>query len=183
MRLIIVLDIETTGLSPIYDMICEIGIVLFDLDSGYFKPLFNQVVYESDKYFDKDCWIIQNSDLTYKKINHAKELESFRPILQFIFDLNFPITAFNQSFDFGFLERRDYKIQNKFWDPMLKLTPIIKLRRYNGDYKWPSVQEAWSFFFPNSKYHENHRALDDAIHEAKIIHKTHNYLREIGVIQ
>jgi DNA polymerase-3 subunit epsilon len=36
------------------------------------------------------------------------------------------------------------------------------------DAKWPKVEEAWEYFFPDTKYIEAHRALDDAQHEALI---------------
>jgi len=31
------------------------------------------------------------------------------------------------------------------------------------------MQEAWDNLFPNTNYREKHRAVDDAIHEAKIV--------------
>jgi DNA polymerase-3 subunit epsilon len=39
------------------------------------------------------------------------------------------------------------------------------------DAKWPKVEEAWEYFFPDIKYIEAHRALDDAQHEALIAHE------------
>jgi len=179
MKLIMVLDIETTGFDPYSDMICEIGIVLLDLNSGSIKPSFNRVIFEDNKYIDRNCWIFKNSNLSYEHVrNRGMSLETIGPILQSIFNLNIPTTSFNQTFDFGFLEQRGFIISNRFWDPMIKLTPILKILRYNGSYKWPSVQEAWDFFYPNIHYKEKHRALDDAIHEAKIIYKTNQYLKK-----
>jgi DNA polymerase-3 subunit epsilon len=37
--------------------------------------------------------------------------------------------------------------------------------------KWPSVMEAYKFFFPESKYIEQHRGADDAFYEADIVQK------------
>ena len=53
---------------------------------------------------------------------------------------------------------------------MILSTNICKLKgRYKGKYKWPSVQEAWDFYFGNTGYVEKHRGADDAFHEADIV--------------
>ena len=179
--LVIVLDIETTGLSPKFDMICEIGLCFLDLETGDIDPIFNIICREENKKFDDRSWIFQNSDLKYEDVINAPYLEDFREELQAIFNLNCPCTAYNQKFDFGFLEFRDFKIHQKFWDPMLKLTPILKIPNisyYAKDYKWPSVWEAYYYLFPNENYIEAHRALDDAVHEAKIVYETYKRLKE-----
>ena len=64
---------------------------------------------------------------------------------------------------------------------MLKLTSILRIPNisyYAKDYKWPSVREAYHYFFPNESNIEKHRALDDAIHEAKIIYETYKHLKK-----
>lgn len=175
-NLISVLDIETTGLDPYFDMICEIGLCFLNLDSGKIEPIFNIICQEENKDFDENSWIFQNSDLTIYIVREAPYLEKYRETLQRILDKN-PCTAYNQNFDFSLLESRDFKIHKKFWDPMRRLTPILKIPRYNG-YKWPSVQEAYNYFYPKERYVERHRALDDAKHEAKIIYATYKLLKE-----
>lgn len=177
--IVIVLDIETTGLSPKFDMICEVGLCFLNLETGDIDAIFSIICQEENKRFDDSSWIFQNSDLKFVDIKNAPYLGDFREELQGIFDLNYPCTAYNQKFDFGFLEFRDFEINQKFWDPMLKLTPILKIpnRNYYGNYKWPSVWEAYSYFFPNEHYIEAHRALDDAMHEAKIIYATYKHLK------
>lgn len=173
--LIIVLDIETTGLTPACDMICEIGICQLNLETGQVDPIFSQICQEKNKEFGEYSWVFQNSDLTIEDVINAPYFSEFQSELQNMFDLNIPIAAYNQEFDFGFLEYRGLKIRNKFWDPMLKLTPILKIPGYYGKYKWPSVQEAWNFFNGKHNYKEGHRALDDAMHEAQIIYETNKY--------
>ena len=56
---------------------------------------------------------------------------------------------------------------------MLLATDVCKLPSRNGKpgYKWPSVEEAWKHFFPNTKYVEAHRGADDAKHEALIVYE------------
>ncbi len=175
-QIIIVLDIETTGFDPYLNMICEIGICTLNLLDGQIKPIFHIVCKEENKEFDDNSWIFQNSDLTTYTVRNAPYLHEYREELQGILNLG-PCTAYNQSFDFSFLNSRDFKIPKKFWDPMHRLIPILKIPRYNG-YKWPSVQEAYDFFFRKERYIESHRALDDAKHEAKIIYATYKLLKE-----
>jgi len=52
---------------------------------------------------------------------------------------------------------------------MLRATGMCKITKAGrSGYKWPKVEEAWEHFFPDQPYVEQHRALDDALHEAKI---------------
>ncbi|MGQ4874583.1 MAG: exonuclease domain-containing protein [Promethearchaeia archaeon] len=175
-NLIIVLDIETTHTKPILGMIVEIGLCFLDLNSGKIDPIFNIICQEEDIELDPDAWIFNNSDLNIEEVMQAPYLSEFREELQSIFDLGYPITAFNQKFDFGWLYNRDFRISNRFWDPMLKLTPIMRIPHDYYIYKYPSVEEAWRYLFPDIEYKEKHRALDDAIHEAKIIHAVYRML-------
>ncbi len=170
---IIVLDIETTSLSH-NGMICEIGIVSLNLINGKIEILFDQICRE-DGVINKRAWVFKNTNLTYEEVNEAPYLESFREELQNILDSGCPIGAWNQSFDFGFLESRNFKIPIKFWDAMHKLTPIMKIPHNYFTYKKPNVQEAYNYF-NDDKYIEKHRALDDAIHEAEIIYKLNKFI-------
>ena len=54
---------------------------------------------------------------------------------------------------------------------MLLSTDICKIPGRYGKNKWPSVEEAFAFFFPDEEYSEKHRGLDDAKHEAKIVYR------------
>lgn len=89
---------------------------------------------------------------------------------QEIFD-KYPATAYNKSFDFGFLRDRGLKI-NDLPCPMMLSTGICKIPFANGSgTKWPTVEEAWGFFFPGVDYSEKHRGTHDAEHEALIVHE------------
>ena len=56
---------------------------------------------------------------------------------------------------------------------MILSTNICKLPNKNGysGYKWPSVEEAFQYFFPYTGYIEKHRGADDAEHEAMIVYE------------
>ncbi len=172
MKKVIVLDIETTGLNHTHSIV-EIGICILNLNTGEINPTFNLICKEKEKIIEKDAWIFENSDLSYDEVINAPDLNKFRNIIQAFFNLNYPCTAFNQKFDFGFLENRNLKISNKFWDPMILLTNIMKIPHDYYIYKFPSVQESYNFLFGNNKYSEKHRALDDALLESKIVYETY----------
>jgi len=182
---ILVIDIETSGLSHEYSIV-EIGICKLNLEKGTINPFFNLVCKEeADKYLDQYAWVFQNSDLTYEEVKNAPYLSKFQNIIQEIFNLGYECTAFNQSFDFGFLEDRGFKIPHKFWDAMLVLKEIMKIPHSKYGYKFPKVQEAYDYLFGNEvflegedKYKEKHRALDDAIHESMIFYGTYNLLKK-----
>jgi len=170
---ILLVDIETTGFSHESDTILEIGIVSLDLETGETVTLFDSPVLEPhfcEKH--KNAWIFSNSDLTLADIASAPTLEEVFPIVQEIFDTYEGITAYNRSFDFGFLESRCFELPRALPCPMLLSTDVIKLPKKNGaGYKLPKAQEAWDFYFPETPYVEKHRGADDARIEALIVHE------------
>jgi len=167
---IAVVDIETTGFFNQGGLIVEIGIVELDLETGNVEPLYNSLVLDSKLSInDKDSWIFNNSDLLFSEVLMANPLDL--DILQDIFN-KYPATAYNKAFDFQFLKDKRLKIK-ELPCPMLLSTDVIKLTGRYGNYKWPSVQEAWNYFFPNSSYVERHRGFDDAYHEAYIVYELH----------
>ena len=92
--------------------------------------------------------------------------------VQEIFD-KYPATAYNKKFDFDFLRDRGLVIRD-LPCPMILATDICKIPHANGyGNKWPKVQEAWDFFFPDTGYIEKHRGANDAEHEALIVHELH----------
>lgn len=179
---IAILDIETTGFLNRGGKIVEVGIVELDLKTGEKKILFDKVVHEKGitKSEVENAWIIQNSDLTVEDVRHSKNIETYRKEIQDILN-KYPCTAYNNAFDFGFMEDRDFIIFTKLACPMKLATNVVKLpsktnQKYGG-YKWPKVQEAYDFFFPDNDYIEKHRGADDAFHEADIVFK----LYEMGI--
>lgn len=78
-----VLDVETTGLIPLYDLIVEIGIVELNLLTGETQVLFDSVVREP-KFGEehKNSWIFENSDLTFDEVKNAPSFDEIIPELQ-----------------------------------------------------------------------------------------------------
>jgi DNA polymerase-3 subunit epsilon len=174
-KIILVVDIETTGFLNQGGKIVEIGIVKLDLETGKITPAYSSLINEPgfDKNHTKEPfgWIFMNSNLSFEEIKFAPTLESQREIIQGLFE-EFEATAYNKEFDFGFLINRGFKIK-ELPCPMILSTPIVNLPSNPGfkQPKWPKVEEAWEFFFGKTGYIEAHRGLDDAIHEAKIVYE------------
>lgn len=173
MSKILILDIETTGFLNQGGKIVELGIVELDLTNGERVILFDEVCHEQGITLDEveKSWIIQNSDLTTKMIKYSGSLESKRSRIQKILN-DYPLgaTAFNNAFDFGFLENRGFVFPKKLPCPMKLATDICKIPHSNGrGFKWPKVEEAHLHFFGNVGYIEKHRGADDAYFESEIV--------------
>lgn len=172
---IVIIDIETTGFLNQNGKIVEFAAVKLDLDNGNIYPLMNYVCYEDNitKEEIENSWIIKNSNLTSEQIRYGINIKNLKKSIQDIAD-KYSVTAFNRVFDITFLQAKlDIRFSNLYPCPMLELTPIMKLPKRFGDYKWPNVNEAYKYFFPDSDYIEQHRALDDATHEAEIVYQLH----------
>lgn len=174
MKKILIIDIETTGFLEKGGHIVEVGIVELDLDTGETIILYDQLVRENSMTYNElfDSWIVENSDLKVNQVMNAKLFVQEKPNIQAIIDAyELGATAFNNVFDFGFLEAKGLKFHTKLGCPMLLSTDICKLPGKYNAFKWPKVEEAWSHFFPNTPYVEKHRGADDAQHEALIVYE------------
>jgi len=170
---IAVIDIETTHFFP-KGFIVEVGIASLDTETGNVEKVFDSVCREPGMTAkDREAWIFSNSDLTIEMVREAPLLEDLKADIQKVIDDHDAITAYNKKFDFTFLRDRNFEIKTEWNCPMLAATPVCKMPNKNGysGYKWPSVEQAWEFFFSNEPYIELHRGCDDAMHEAKIIYE------------
>ena len=105
---IAIVDIETTGLN-ISDAIVEIGICKLNLKTGDITPLLMKICQEHDKKIDPNAWVFNHSDLKYYDVKKAPDLTTFSEEIQRIFN-KYPMTAYNQNFDFKFLKNRGFTI-------------------------------------------------------------------------
>jgi DNA polymerase III epsilon subunit-like protein len=165
---IAIIDIETTGLNPHIDAIVELGIVLTDTETFETEVLFNQIVKDStfNPSIHSNAWIFGNSSLTINDVLNAPDLSDFTSELQDIFN-RYPITAFNKSFDLKFLRARNFICDDATCLLKMSWEYSDKLDK-GGKKKRPSMQEIYNTFF-GDQYIEEHRALPDAIDEAKIL--------------
>ena len=183
MSKILIIDIETTDFLQKGGKIVEVGIVELDLSNGNREIIFDKVCWEhglTEKEVD-ESWIIKNSDLTKEVIRTSENLKKLQPRIQEIInEYHLGATAFNNDFDFGFLESRGFTFPKKLPCPMKLSTDVCKIVSKNGyGYKWPKVEEAHKHFFGEVGYIEKHRGANDAFHEAQIVHK----LYELGIFK
>ena len=119
-------------------------------------------------------WIAKNSNILDGFWEDAVDLEELKFEIQSIVNrYEGGITAYNKKFDFPFLESRGFVFGNKLDCPMIIATNVLKLKNKNGwkGWKWPKVQEALDFYFPEEKFVESHRAGEDSLFEAMIVWK------------
>lgn len=175
-----IIDIETTGFLQNGGKIVEVGIVELNLENGDRKIIYDKVCHEVGVTLKEveESWIVKNSTLTVKDVRFSPDLMKLKPEIQQIIN-SFPLgmTAFNNVFDFGFMESRGFVFPVKLDCPMKLSTDICKLPSPRGGYKWPKVEEAHKFFFGDVGYVEKHRGADDAFYEAQIVYEL--YLRGI----
>ena len=179
-----VADIETTNFLGRKGKIIEIGIASLDTDSGAITEAFHSLCFEDGIVAaDADAWIFKNSDLTFEEVAEAPDLKDLREKIESILAEHDVATAFNKKFDFDFLRDRGFVLGPEWPCPMLASVNICKVAKkgkqaHHKGYKWPTVEEAWAFFFPDKPYVEEHRGLDDAMHEAAIVYE----LFKLGVM-
>ena len=174
---IVVVDIETGVIEPTlnnYDidncLICEIGIVSLDLETGERRVVFNRTCQERPGAHPSS-WVFGNTSLTLDEVTASPFFHDLKPTIQDLFDAK-PVTSWSHDFDLAILESRGLKIPIKFWDPKTTLKHFLKLNHPSGKgHKWPSVQEAHRYFNPDKPLQQTHRAAQDAQIEAQIIHQ------------
>lgn len=157
---ILVVDLETSSLSPKKGQIVEIGMALLDVNTGNIKRLYESLVYNGDG-LDEDAWIFKNSDLTPEQVYDAKPLD--KEVVQSYLN-DYPVTAFNRPFDFSFLEAAGLNIPNKYECVMQIAKETLQSRQRI------SMEKAYRKLF-SDEYVEKHRAMEDAVDEAKILHE------------
>lgn len=176
MSKILIADIETTHTSRFKGHIVEVGIVGLDLITGNRQILFDSVCHEDGMTLSEveNSWIIKNSTLSAAAIKYSKNLKTLFPYIQQIFSNPeyIGITAYNNVFDFYWLENRGFKLGNKLDCPMLLTQKVWNGTETKEKHKRPNMMEAYEFLTGNPIV-ELHRGGDDAYQEATIVHKLH----------
>ncbi len=177
----LVIDIETTGFLRDGGSIVEVGAAALDLATGNIETVMDVVCREdiltAKHRTEPFGWIFRNSSLTVEDVRCGVPMCTLLPQIQALVD-DYPLdcTAYNRDFDVHFLADRGIRFGRLLPCPMKVATPVCKCPPVKyGSYKWPNVEQAWRFLFPGREYIEQHRAADDAAHEAKIVYEL--YLR------
>ena len=165
-----VLDLETTGFSPITEKITEIGIM---------KVKDGQVIDEFSCFVNPEKPIpervVEVTNITDDMVRDAETIDKVFPkVLEFLGDS--VIVAHNASFDVGFLKHNakelGYDFDYTFVDTLSlarKIYPNLK------KYKLGKIAE-----FLNIKVEVAHRALDDVDTTVKVLNEMMKVLKKRG---
>ena len=169
---IVVIDLETTGLKPQFSHIVEIAAVRLDTRTGTITKLLDTLVREPGE-INWRAWIFDHSSLTPAMVLNAPPWHVIKPQVQAILN-EYPVTAFSKEFDFKFLRHRGLTIPKEYPCIMLACTPLCRIPKDWGTssqdlWKWPTINEAWQYFFPGKPCENQHRAYPDARCEAEVL--------------
>lgn len=172
---ILIVDLETTGFDIKKNKIVEVGIVSLDLDTGDIEMLFDSVCHERPITLKEveSSWIVQNTSMTVEDIRNSPNLEDIKEEIQSILDA-YPLgcTAYNNVFDFRYLDDRGFIFPKKLPCPMKSAVSVCNIPGKYGKPKWPNVNEAYKKLVSDDDgYVEIHRGGDDAYHEAQIVYE------------
>jgi DNA polymerase-3 subunit epsilon len=169
---ILIIDIETTGFLNQKGTIVEIGATELNLNTGIRKIVFDKICKEQSFSAEQTIrpfgWIFENSTLTPNDVNNGYAFETIKHELQQLIN-KYYCTAYNKTFDFGFLKNRGLVI--KEIDCLMHLSTNVCKIKGKHSYKWPSVEEAYKMLCDDSNYKEAHRAAKDSYDEAAIAYE------------
>ncbi|MDR2867479.1 MAG: 3'-5' exonuclease [Acholeplasmatales bacterium] len=150
----IVLDIETTGLSPQMDEIIEIGAI--KVVDGEIKEVFNHLVWVENSLSE---FITNLTGITTKML----ELEGV-PVKKVLGDLrlfieNLPIVGHNVNFDIGFIQHQmGLNLGIVLENPLIDTLTLARRHYRSYNYKLDTLAKQF-----NKKYFPSHRAINDVL--------------------
>jgi len=167
----VVFDIETTGLSPVNDMITEIGAV--KIVNGQIVDQYNQLINPERKIPDN---IVELTGITNEMVENMPTIDEVLPKFEEFIEDSLLI-AHNASFDVGFIREQFMRKGKRLDNPVLdtlelsrNLLPQLKSHKLNIIAK-----------FLNVSLINHHRAVDDAKATAEIFLKLMELLKKSGI--
>ena len=167
----VVVDLETTGLDPVYDEIVEIGAV--KIENGEIVDEYHTMV-KPKKEMSRES--IRITGITRDMLEEGEPIEKVIPkFLEFL--ENTILVAHNANFDYGFLRYWISQVTGKNWenpyiDTLGLSKALLKMSSYSLD-KIASKLKIGIF--------QHHRALDDAKATAQIFLKLLQMLKVMGI--
>lgn len=185
---IYIVDTETTGLQGAIsnEKIVEIAICKVNTETLIVERVFESIVGQEIPESEENAWIFSYSNLTPDMVRAGPSdnevIITVNEILK-----NRLVTSFNVGFDFyRFLDMNPWKVPYKKTLPCIMLSatePCAIPNRYSHEYKWPSLDEAYSHLVngkDNDLYNGTpHRAMSDCYKSAQVLVsliKSNNYI-------
>lgn len=158
MAKILFVDLETTGFSRDWDFIIEVAAILYDEETRKELKTFHEYIRPEKRIPEK---IIEITGITNEKVANCRtEKQVLLSFNDWIDDIKpDKITAYNSSFDQGFIEKRGalYLIpEPKYeWFDMMKYGRQLKKEGKTENYKQTTVAEFLGIVY------EAHSAIED----------------------
>ncbi len=156
MEELIILDFETTGLSPSYSRVIEVGALLIKQDK--IVKRFSQLM---DPGFSIPYFITDITGITNRMVKGQPKPEEFMPVLKRFIGKR-PVLAHNATFDQSFLVSEMDYIGKKVTNPFLCTLKLSRrLIPHAPNHKLSTLIDHLKIKMP--KEHRSHRALNDVM--------------------
>ena len=136
----VAIDVETTGLSPVYNELIEISAIKYE--KAQKKDTFSTLIKPKKEISDT---ITNITGITNEMVKNAPNIEQVMPkLIDFIGD--YPIVAHNANFDYSFLQNNSQKSfsKNKVIDTVAisrKMLPSLPNHKLNTVSKYIGIEE------------------------------------------
>ena len=136
----VAIDVETTGLSPVYNELIEISAIKYEKAKK--KDIFSTLIKPKKEISDT---ITNITGITNEMVKNAPNIEQVMPeLIDFIGD--YPIVAHNANFDYSFLQNNSQKSfsKNKVIDTVAisrKMLPSLPNHKLNTVSKYIGIEE------------------------------------------
>ena len=136
----VAIDVETTGLSPVYNELIEISAIKYEKAKK--KDTFSTLIRPKKEISDT---ITNITGITNEMVKNAPNIEQVMPkLIDFIGE--YPIVAHNANFDYSFLQNNSQKSfsKNKVIDTVAisrKMLPSLPNHKLNTVSKYIGIEE------------------------------------------
>lgn len=136
----VAIDVETTGLSPVYNELIEISAIKYEKAKK--KDTFSTLIKPKKEISDT---ITNITGITNEMVKNAPNIEQVMPkLIDFIGE--YPIVAHNANFDYSFLQNNSQKSfsKNKVIDTVAisrKMLPSLPNHKLNTVSKYIGIEE------------------------------------------
>ena len=168
---IYVVDLETTGLTGYpYDKILQIAICKLFPKKYRYEIMLNTTIKQEITRKISNCYIVDLSPQILEEIPFGIPLEKVvlktKEILK-----NNHYTTYNTGYDYDkFLSYSDWNLHKPLFCLMTKMTPICNIPHKYFGIKYPTLEEAYYYFFKKT-FKNQHTAIGDTIASSKVLMK------------